>query len=282
VSYCIIVDSSSKIKNGDIKDVYVVPLTLTKITGKQSFTLRDGVDFKTKQMLTDMQKGVEYKTASPAMGACVELLDDVTKKYDDVYVLSLAKTLSGTFNQWNLLANEYKNVHVFDTNTIGRMFNWMIDDISKLSTVNVKNVGDVINAYINKANISVIVGDLKYLVHGGRISSFKGYIATLLKFKIVVSLKKDGLKLVGKTSKLENLSEIINENFKKQTDYNGKNIEKIVIFTSGVEDKKFDVSPIVNLLKKNFSDLKIEYSELPSVIAAHVGPSYVAVAIKVK
>jgi fatty acid-binding protein DegV len=61
--------------------------------------LRDGIDIDAKEMLLDMEKGVEYKTASPVMGECADLLDELSKKYDDVYVLSLSKNLSGAFNQ---------------------------------------------------------------------------------------------------------------------------------------------------------------------------------------
>jgi fatty acid-binding protein DegV len=123
---------------------------------------------------------------------------------------------------------------------------------------------------------------MKYLIKGGRVSSFKGFIAGLLKFKLVLALKKDGLKLVGKTTKVENVPELVEEAFKEETGYNGKDIEKLVIFTSNVVDNKFDASSTIDVLKNKFKGVNIEYSELPSVIAAHVGPSYVAIAIKVK
>jgi fatty acid-binding protein DegV len=36
MSYCVVVDSGSLIKNGQIKDVYVVPMTITKTDKNQT------------------------------------------------------------------------------------------------------------------------------------------------------------------------------------------------------------------------------------------------------
>jgi fatty acid-binding protein DegV len=100
---------------------------------------------------------------------------------------------------------------------------------------------------------------------------------------LVLDLDKNkGVNLVGKTLRINMIPKIVNEHYKTTIGYNGNNIDKLVIFTSGLENEKSNVKPIVELLKANFKNVDIKYSSLPSVFTAHLGTNYVAIAIKCK
>jgi fatty acid-binding protein DegV len=174
-------------------------------------------------------------------------------------------------------------VYVYNTNGVCDMYGWIIDDIKALKTVNNETVKAVVDEHIQKSNILIILDDFKYLLKGGRVNRIKLLIAKHLRFTLLLDLDKEkGVNMAGKIIKLDKLSKIINEHYKQAIRYNGNNIDKLVIFTSGVETKKKNVDSIVNILKTTFKDINIKYSELPSVFAAHLGTNYVAIAIKTK
>jgi fatty acid-binding protein DegV len=95
----IVVDSGCGIKNNTIKDVYVVPMIVVKVENKQETSFRDGIDITSKEIIDDMLNGIVYKTASPVMGECAELIEKLAKEYDEVYILSMPQPVSGTYNQ---------------------------------------------------------------------------------------------------------------------------------------------------------------------------------------
>jgi len=281
---CFIVDSSANIKNGTINDVFVVPMVITKQVGNNSITLKDGVDINPERMLNDMKNGIVYKTASPIMGDCASLLDDKTKEYDNVYILSLPKSISGTFNQWKLLASDYENVHVYDLPGIGPITKWIIDDLKTIDNLTPDVVNNYFETMYKKYHICVIVNDLKYLARGGRISSMKAFLAKLLKIKLVVELTPNGLKPAGKANSNEKIAQVAKNAGNKAIGAVDTNYEKISFLTSGVEDSNFDISKLVEDTKEIFkkTDVTIENGFLPCIISAHVGPNYLAIAIKIK
>jgi len=281
---CFIVDSSANIKNGTIIDVFSVPMVITKQVGNNTITLKDGVDVSPERMLNDMKNGIVYKTASPIMGECATLLDTKTKEYDNVYVLSLPKSVSGTFNQWKLLANDYDNVHVYDLPGVGPITKWIIDDLKAIDDLTPEVVNNYFENMYNKYHICVIVNDLKYLSRGGRISAAKAFFAKLLKIKLVIELTPTGLKPVGKANSNDKILQVVQDAEKKSIGASDANYEKISFLTSGVEDTNFDVAKLVKDAKEVFkkANVTIEKGFLPCVISAHVGPNYLAIAIKIK
>jgi fatty acid-binding protein DegV len=97
--FCIIVDTSTNIKPNEFEDVFVVPMIITKNDGKIVKTLQDQIDITSNELLNNMINGEVYKTASPVMGECLSILEKTTQMYKTVFVISLPKTISGTFNQ---------------------------------------------------------------------------------------------------------------------------------------------------------------------------------------
>jgi fatty acid-binding protein DegV len=97
--FCIIVDTSSNIKPNEFEDVFVVPMLLTKSEKNIVKTFHDQTDIDTNEMLKEMVDGEVYKTASPVMGECLSILEKAVKQYENVFIFSMPKILSGTFNQ---------------------------------------------------------------------------------------------------------------------------------------------------------------------------------------
>jgi len=256
-------------------------MTIIKVLDKGDITLKDGLDITPDEMLHDMMSGTLYRTASPLAGICDDLLQSVSKEYDNVFILSLPKSVSGTYNQWRMLASDYNNVYVYDSPGIGKITEWIINDLQNIQSLNKQKVDEYFEKMYDKYKICVIANELKYMARGGRVSNAKALIAKLLKIKVVVGLTTEGLKLFGKAIKEISLVKTVIDFF-KQYGINPDEVEKVALFTSDCEKTKFDVSSMIKAVKSQFPKSKIESSFLPCVISAHVGPNYLAIAVKAK
>ena len=96
-----IVDTSSNIKNGELKDVYVLPLTINVTNKKTNETksYHDGVDITINDVAKYLnQKDFVVSTAGAATGDIMNLVEKINDKYDEIYALPIPKYLSGSAN----------------------------------------------------------------------------------------------------------------------------------------------------------------------------------------
>jgi len=277
-----IVDSTSNIKNGEIQDVFVVPLLLNTTIKKNVISYKDGIDINTHQLIERMLKGEVFKTSSPIMNDCLAMIEKLQKEYDKIIVLSVSKAISGTYQQWKLLASDFDNVSVYSLPVVGEGVKWIINDLKKIEKDS-KKVDEYMNNCAKKNHICVVLLETKYLVRGGRLSLLKSMMASLFKMKIVVELTDEGLRAAGKSPKKKGLWPIVEKINKSSINMTEKNIDKVCLFTSQTDGEDNEqIMKIKDLIEQEFGSNKIINSELPSIIVAHVGPNYLAISVKVK
>jgi fatty acid-binding protein DegV len=194
----------------------------------------------------------------------------------------MPKPVSGTYNQWKLIASEYDNVFVYNTMAPGHNMKWLVEDILKIEDVNHEKVEALASEFYKKTNIGLVVRDLKYAIRGGRVGIIKGGLAILLKLNVILDLTDHGFEVSGKTNRVDKIFPLVAEVLKAQCGYDGNNIERLCIYTSGSKDPKFDCDIIAKSLKKGFNFKDIEFAEFPPVFLSHAGPNYVGFSIKVK
>ncbi|GMO16351.1 MAG: hypothetical protein Ta2E_07560 [Mycoplasmoidaceae bacterium] len=294
IKYAVVIDSGCGIKNGEIPNVYSVPMTVVRCTNDtktQDVSLRDGLDIKPAELVDDMLKNeTVYKSASPVMGACADILKQISGLYDEIYILSTPIGPSGTYNTWASVIEDYKNVYLFNTKAPAHNARWMIDDLSKMKDINHDIVLEYCKKYFNRTLIGLVVNDLKYAIRGGRVSHLKGAIASFLKLYVAVSLQSEGKELnspsrfniIGTTRKSEKVYSILADLLKKQIGYDGTNLEHLCIYTSPVSDPKFKVDQLAKSISDGFKFKEIEFDSFPSVYVVHSGPNYIGFSATVK
>jgi fatty acid-binding protein DegV len=113
---CLVVDSSSGIKNGEYPDVHVLPLGITAPDGQ---TFKDEVEITVGQIIANMlEKNIMYKTSQPNPGDALNLFDKLSKEHEEVLVLPLPASLSNAYNTLKMLAADFNNVRVFEQDMI--------------------------------------------------------------------------------------------------------------------------------------------------------------------
>jgi fatty acid-binding protein DegV len=91
----LVLDSSSGIKNGEFEHVYVVPLIINEDVGGKITPYKDNVDIDSNSLSKKLIEGANIKTSQSSIGENMQLLEDLTSKYEKVVVVPIPSTISG-------------------------------------------------------------------------------------------------------------------------------------------------------------------------------------------
>lgn len=270
---CIIVDSSSGIKNGDLKHVYMIPLYIIETINQKETIYKDLIDINTEEIIDSLKnKNSTFKSSQSSIGDMMEILDDLTKKYDTIYVWPISKGLSGSLSTWKMAIEDYPNndIAVIDSKHINIGIKNIVTHLSKMIEEN-KTKEEILNYVKNHEDnwFGVLtVNDLTQLKNGGRINSFKAFIATTLKLNILITY--DGkLEYLDKEKNIDKaIDKMINKidsviNFKKH------GIKNAYMYTTYNDEQK-NKELMEKLSKKIGFEIKEKYY-FPAVITLHTG-----------
>ena len=173
-------------------NIHTVPLNVT-LDGK---TYREGIDIEPKDFYDLLEKSGNLPiTSQPSAGQFAELYRNLAKKDPDILSIHMTSGLSGTFNSALAGADlvPEANVTHFDTKTLSAVAGWQVEAAARASKAGwavdrvlqlVKKIGDACESVYT-------LDELKYLIHGGRISHMKGVIASLIKIKPMIGVEKE-------------------------------------------------------------------------------------------
>ncbi|ALD66783.1 DegV family protein [Spiroplasma cantharicola] len=261
----ILIDSSCGIKNTkDYKDLYLIPLMITKEDGQQ---IADDENLSTDEFykLNDSQL---LKTSQSIPGDVMTKWDELLKDYDQVVCLLLSKGLSGQFNTFRMFSQEdkYKDkIHVIDNNGVSIVIKRQLELVQKLiqQGKNGQEIRDIIETHYNDIHGYIIPKSLVQLVRGGRISKAAAGLAKIL--KITPILKYNGE--IDKQGKTRTFKKAVEEALK-------------LLKAMYPENKKIDIShsrtdeETINLVKKLVTDAGYEIGlldDLANTIICHTG-----------
>ncbi|HDD61291.1 MAG: hypothetical protein DRI65_09580 [Chloroflexota bacterium] len=173
-------------------NIHIVPLNVT-LDGE---TYREGIDIEPKDFYDLLEESGNLPiTSQPSAGEFAELYRNLAKKDPDILSIHMTSGLSGTFNS-ALAGAELvpeANVTHFDTKTLSAVAGWQVEAAARASKAGwavdrvlqlAKKIGDACESIYT-------LDELKYLIHGGRISHMKGVIASLIKIKPMIGVEKE-------------------------------------------------------------------------------------------
>lgn len=171
--------------------VHIVPLVVT-LDGK---SYREGIDVEPAEFyrLLAATDGLPV-TSQPSAGEFAETYRHLAATDPDILSIHMTSGLSGTFNSAQAgaaLAPE-ANVTLVDTKTLSAAAGWQVEAAARAAKAgwSVEQILALL-ARIGKASDSMYTLDeLKYLIHGGRISHMKGLIASILNLKPMIGVEK--------------------------------------------------------------------------------------------
>ena len=198
MKYKIVVDSSSDLRKGYIKDdnvgFEVVPLTVNVLN--KEFV--DDEDVNVKDMLHAMSS-----TKEKSCSACPspEKFKDSFSGAENVICITMTSKLSGTFNAAYLAASECENnVCVIDSKSTAGVLILLVDKAYELMKQNkdFKDIVDELNEYQKKMNLLFVLDKFDNLVKNGRMSKLTAVVATCLYIKPLCIAQEGEIKIYEK------------------------------------------------------------------------------------
>ena len=173
-------------------DIHVVPLSVT-LEGK---TYREGVDMERDEFYRLLAATPSFpKTSQPSAGDFAAVYKKLAATDPDILSIHMSSGLSGTLNA-ALTAAEMvpeANVTLVDTKTLSTAAGWQVEAAARAVKAGwLKEKILTLMASISASTETLYtLKDLKYLIHGGRISQLKGLLASVLDLKPLIGVEKE-------------------------------------------------------------------------------------------
>jgi len=172
-------------------DIHIVPHTIT-FEGK---TYRSGEDIQSEDLDRLFATSDSFPTTSqPSAGDFAEMYRKLAKTDPDILSINMSSGLSGSVNAAKAGADMVPeaNVTIVDTKTLSGVMGWQVSAAARALKAGwpTEQIVALIERIVAVSDSIYTLDELKYLIHGGRISHIKGLIASILKIKPLIGVAK--------------------------------------------------------------------------------------------
>ncbi len=243
-------------------------------------TYLSGLDIQAGELQEMLAKTNSFPTTSqPSAGDFAAIYKKLATTDPDILSIQMSSGLSGTVNAAKAGAEmtPEANVTIVDTKTLCAVLGWQVAAAARaLKAGWSKEKIIALVERIGAASESIYtLDDLKYLIHGGRISHMKGLIASVLKLRPLIGVEKVGgtYEQLGAERSFERALKGLVEHMKKRH-APGSALRVQVLHA----DNPKGVEALRNLITPVFNCTFLPVGNMSPVLAAHTGPTMVGVA----
>lgn len=184
MKYKIIADSSCDLTNSYVKSdkvtLEIVPLTIQ--VGEKTFI--DDENINVKEMLSEIKDfNGRVVTSCPNPYEYLSKMKDA----ENVFIVTISKKLSGSFNSAMLTTYEFegKNLFIIDSKATSGVMIRIIDKLVSLieEDLEFEEIKDKIMKFRDERKLYFLLDKFDNLVNNGRVSKAVAFVATILKIK---------------------------------------------------------------------------------------------------
>ncbi len=173
-------------------DVHIVPLAVT-LGGR---TYREGIDIQRAEFYRLLGEADGLPTTSqPSAGEFAALYRQLGARDPEILSVHLSSGLSGTVNAARAGAAMVPEVTVtiVDTKTLSAAAGWQVEAAARAAKAgwDREHILALVERISQASDSLFTLQELKYLIHGGRISHMKGLIASVLHIKPLIGVEKE-------------------------------------------------------------------------------------------
>lgn len=272
MSVKIIVDSTADLPIHLKHQLLVVPLSVH--FGDEEFV--DGVTICHEEFYQKLSGAkVLPRTSQPSPDAFAQTYAQATKDGSEAVVLTVASSLSGTYQSACIAAEGFPSVHVVDSNTVAIGTGILAQLALQLAQQGLRAADIAAQLEQEKDNVCVIamVDTLEYLHKGGRLSKTAAIAGSLLNIKPILSIKDGQILVLGKARGVKQGYSLLN----KETEAAGgvDTDRPLLLGYTGTDDQ------LLSKYMEQSGDLwpaDTPRTIIGSVIGTHAGPGAVAAA----
>lgn len=161
---------------------------------------RDGVDITPDMIYAHHEKtGQLPKTSAINVVEDLEYFEELTKDGSAVIHFTISSSMSSTYNNACVAAQEFENVYVVDAKNLSTGSGLLVLAAAEMAQegMEAQQIVEKLNDLEDRVDASFVVDNLEYLVKGGRCSALAAFGANLLQLKPCISVK-NGAMGVGK------------------------------------------------------------------------------------
>lgn len=273
----IVTDTTSGLDFDSAKshNIELVPLSVL-IDGVE---YKDHIDITSEELYNKLRDGAVPTTSQPNIGYVEEQMKKwKDANYDAIIIVTISSHLSGTYQGFKMMAEQLQmdNIHLVDSLSVAGP---LLDEVllaRKLADEG-KSTEEIIQALQKRIqnSISFLYPEtLTQLKKGGRISPVAANMASLLKIKPLLMLKKDGtiIDKYGMSRTETKIFEMIKDALVK---------EKVACDTHCLYLAHAEAEAILErfstYIKHELGDIEIFPLPLPAVLTSHGGLGCIAV-----
>lgn len=256
--------------------VHIIPLKVTL----DEKTYQDGIDLTPNDFYEILGKSHGLPvTSQPSAGEFAQLYRKLAEKDKDILSIHISSGLSGTVNSARTATTMVPeaNVTVIDTKTLSAAAGWQVQAAVRAVKAgwSVDRIKEKLEDIARAANSLYTLKDLKYLIHGGRISHIKGLIASVLQIKPLIGVHKDlgNYTQEGQARSFLNALTGIVEIMKK-TISPSEPLKVQIAHTANPEGAEFLKEKVAQVFQCEW----LPVGQISFVLGAHTGPSMVGIA----
>ena len=161
----------------------------------------DGVDLDAQGIYDFVARtGILPKTSAIAPVEFEDFFQEQLKDADAVIHFSISSGLSSCYQNACLAAEEVGNVYVVDTKTLSTGMALLAIEACEMAqeeNADAAAIAEVCRGLADKLNVSFVLGDLEYMVKGGRCPAVVRFGANLLKLRLILEMKDGKLGVCG-------------------------------------------------------------------------------------
>ena len=174
--------------------IHQVPLKI-ELDGKHYLS---GVDIQAEEFY-ELLKTTDSlpKTSLPSPGDFVELYEKLVEEHPDdnqIFSVHISSGLSNTLQSARTAASLVPQavVNFFDTMTLSGAQGWQVEAAARAAQAGwpVEKITELVSKVRDATETIYTLPDLRYLIHGGRISHMKGLLASVLRIKPIIGVNK--------------------------------------------------------------------------------------------
>lgn len=256
-------------------DISIVPLKVTL----DEKTYRDKIDISADKFYELLEKsGGLPITSQPSAGEFAEVYRNLAKKDPDILSIHMSSGLSGTVDSARAAAAlvPEANVTVVDTKTLSGSSGWQVQAAVKAikDGWSLDRILEKLQAISAASYSFYTLKELKYLIHGGRISHIKGLIASVLQIKPLIGVHKE-LGNYTQEGQARSFNHALNGlvDLMKKTMPPSESLRVQIVHTANPEGAALLKEKVTQAFKCDW----LKVGQLSFVLGAHTGPSMVGI-----
>lgn len=273
----LIIDSSTIVSRDKLPSfVEVLPLVVIVNEEGNEKALLDIDEINIDKIREEIDGSKIFKTSQPNIASMYELIEKDYDKYDRIIIHTISSGISSTIDTMKMVIKEVdkdSKVFLLDAKLVsygGWRLNLELFELIK-KDVSTEDILKNVENFTKKHGTFFFLTNIDFLVKGGRLSSFKGFIAKKIKLVISIFWRYDTLKPLEKDKSIVSL---FKKSINAELKFHNKKVEDIkeVVYNYDTKDhEKF--KGFIEEIKKENDKINFVWDEykVPGAIYVHVG-----------